>query len=93
MSKHDEFGDSEAKRIIARAAEIDAERGQRLDANALREIASEAGISPAAVDQAIRERLVQPPMQRSWVARHPGILITIAIIAAVLFVRMIVPPG
>ena len=40
------FGDAEAKRIIARAAELDAQDQQRLDVNALREIAAEAGISP-----------------------------------------------
>lgn len=32
MSAGSGFGDADAKRIIDRAAEIDAERGQRLDA-------------------------------------------------------------
>ena len=55
MNERPGFGDAEAKRIIKRAAEIDAEQGRGLDAPALREIAAEAGISPLAVDRALQE--------------------------------------
>ena len=55
MNERPGYGDAEAKRIIARAAELDAEQGRQLDATALREIASEAGISPLAVDRALQE--------------------------------------
>jgi hypothetical protein len=81
MSADREFGDSEAKRIIERAAEID-------DARALREIAVEAGISPAAVEQAIGERLQPALPRRSWLIRHPGVLISLVILAALLLLRL-----
>jgi hypothetical protein len=53
MNKPSGFGDAETRRILERAAEIDAHRP--LDANALREIALEAGISPASLEQALAE--------------------------------------
>jgi len=85
MSERQGYGDAEAKRIIQRAAEIDAERGRQLDAPALREIAAEAGISPLAVDRALQEHESTALTQGSWVKRH-RITITIAIVAALLFV-------
>ena len=91
MSRDGEFGDLEAKRIIERAAEIDAQRGHPLDAKALREIALEAGISPGAVDQAIGERLERSAVRPSWAARHRGLLISIAIVVALLLLRLIAP--
>jgi hypothetical protein len=83
------FDEVDAKRIMERAAALDAQRGSRLDAAALRAIASEAGISPAAVDQAIRERL-QPsaPSVRSWPARHAGLLILLGLAGAVVISRL-----
>lgn len=84
MNEQRGFRDSEAQRIIQRAAEIDAQRGQSIEE--LRQIAAEAGISPAAVDQAIQERLVEtavpPPF---WMRRRRGLLISIAIVGALLF--------
>jgi hypothetical protein len=47
----------EAKKLLDRASELDVERAQSLDAAALREIAIEAGISPAAIDAAVEEHL------------------------------------
>lgn len=88
MNTHPGFEDSEAKRIIERAAEIDAQRRQAFDANALREIAAEAGISPTAVDQAIHERLQPAVPTRSWPARHPALLISIGLAAAILLSRL-----
>ncbi len=61
MNERPGYGDAEAKRIIERAAQIDAEQGRRLDAPALREIAAEAGISPSAVDRALQEHEATAP--------------------------------
>ena len=58
MNKPSGFGDAEAKRILARAAEIDAQHP--MDANALREIALEAGISPTALERALEEHAAPP---------------------------------
>ncbi len=83
------FDEADTKHIMARASALDAQRSERLDAAALRAIATEAGISPAAVDQAIRERL-QPPVPglRSWPARHVGVLILLGLVAAVFLIRL-----
>jgi parvulin-like peptidyl-prolyl isomerase len=94
MSEQRDFRDSEAQRIIQRAAEIDAQRGQSIEE--LRQIAAEAGISPAAVDQAIQERLGETEVKPFWVRRGRGILISIAIVAGLLFfafMRMVTPAG
>ena len=93
MSEHPGFGDAEAQRIIKRAAEIDAQRAGSLDAQSLREIAAAAGISPAAVDQAIAERLQPRPPKRSWLLRHPGLVITLGILATLFFMRLFVVSG
>ncbi len=85
MNDRPGYGDAEAKRIIQRAAEIDAERGRQLDAPSLREIAAEAGISPMAVDQALLEHESKPPAALPWRTRHP-VLVTMAVIAVVLLV-------
>jgi hypothetical protein len=80
------YGDAEAKRIIQRAAEIDAEQGRQLDAPALREIAAEAGISPLALDRALQEHestAVNP--RGSWVSRHRA-LVTVAAVVVAMFV-------
>ena len=58
MNKPSAFGDAEAKRILERAAEIDAQHP--MDAKALREIAMEAGISPAALEKALEEHAAPP---------------------------------
>lgn len=95
MTERSGYGDAEAKRIIQRAAEIDAEQGRQLDAPALREIAAQAGISPLAVDRALAEHESAARPRGPWWKRHPSIL-TIAAIVAVLFVlmmvRAVVPP-
>ena len=94
MTERQGYGDADAKRIIQRAAEIDAERGRQLDAPALREIAAEAGISPLAVDRALQEHESTALTRGSWVKRHRT-AITSAVIAALLlvwvFLRRAVP--
>jgi hypothetical protein len=92
MSTDPGFGDAEARRIIQRAAEIDAQRSQSLDAKALHEIAEEAGISPAAVDQAIRERLEPAVTRRPWAVRYRGLLISIGLLFALMVARFLFPP-
>lgn len=94
MSEHPGFGDAEAQRIIKRAAEIDAQRAGSLDAQSLREIAAAAGISPAAVDQAIAEGL-QPaqPKRRPWLLRHPALVVAIGLIITLMISRLFVVGG
>jgi type II secretory pathway component PulM len=95
MKKPPVYGDEEAKRIIERAAEIDAHDRQSLDASALRDIASQAGISPAAVDRALEEQLRGSSGVMSRLMQRRGLLIGIAILAAFLvyvFLRRAVIP-
>jgi protein-disulfide isomerase-like protein with CxxC motif len=71
MNRPSGFGDAETKKILQRAAEIDSQRP--MDANALREIAIEAGISPASLEQAIAEHqqaVATPVIEKpTWAAR------------------------
>lgn len=95
MNKPSGFGDAEAKRILERAAEIDAQHP--MDAKALREIAIEAGISPAALEKALEEHAappvaVQPQptlIQRLWQRRV--LILGVAIIVAYVLMRRMVP--
>lgn len=89
------YGDAEAKRIIERAAEIDAEGGHQLNVPALREIAAEAGISPLAVDRAIEEHESAASAPAPGLKRYRPLLIIAAIVAGLLlmaFLRMVVAP-
>ena len=78
MTKQSSFDDAEAKRIIARAAEIDMQQRQSLDVNTLRDIAAEAGISPASIDKALEEHL-QPPASTKAVTTRRTLVIFAAI--------------
>ncbi len=84
MRERSGYRDSDAKRILERAAAIDAERGRELDVPTLREIAAEAGISASAVDRALQEHETAAPIQ-PWLTRHRLLLTIVAIIAALLF--------
>lgn len=89
MGRPSGFGDAEAKRIIERAAELDAQDQKQLDASALREIAVEAGISPASVDRALEELAAPPPLRRrSWLLRHPGLVIGTTVVLVFLLMRL-----
>lgn len=79
-------GDAEAKQIIERATEIEREQGQRLDARALREIGTEAGIAPSALERAIEEHESAAPAKEPWLKRHRATIFTAVIIAAVVAV-------
>jgi hypothetical protein len=95
MNERPVYGDAEAKRIIERAAQIDAERGRQLDEPALREIAAEAGISPLAVDRALQEHQSTASTREPWLKRHRAAIITAGIVAvallAFMFARMVPP--
>jgi hypothetical protein len=90
------FRDAEAKRILDRAAEIDAQERQHLDANALREIAAEAGISPASVDRALAEHhralaeqhTPPPPSLGARLMRRPVLVISLLAAAAYVLARL-----
>lgn len=98
MHKPAGFGDAETKRILERAAEIDAHRP--LDANALREIALEAGISPASLEQALAEHrdaaatmaAIPEPVRPTFTSRlreKRGLIIIALILAFFFFMRTI----
>ena len=89
MNKPSGYGDAEAKRILERAVEIDAQRP--MDDNALREIAMEAGISPAALEKALEEHAAPPVAVQSrptivqlWWQRRVLILGVVLLVAFVL---------
>lgn len=84
MNDRPGYGDSEAKQIIERATEIEREQGQRLDARALREIGTEAGISPSAVERAIEEHESASLAKEPWVKRHRATIITAVMISAMI---------
>ena len=84
MGERSGYRDTDAKRILERAAAIDAEGGRELDVPALREIRAEAGISASAVDRALQEHETAVPIQ-PWLTRHRPLLTTVAIIAVLLF--------
>lgn len=88
MSERPGYGDAEAQRIIERAAQIDAEQGNRLDAPALRDIAAQAGISPFAVDRALEEHESLARRRVSWLKQHRTMIAIAAIAAVVLLVRL-----
>ena len=93
MTHHQEYGDEEARRIIARAAAIDADR-RMLDATSLRAMAANAGISPVAVDQALREHETMETTRAPWTRRYRSAIIVASIIAGLLlfvFARAVVP--
>lgn len=94
MDKPSGFGDAETKRILERAAEIDSHRP--MDANALREIALEAGISPASLEQALAEHqqavafpVVGKPTLTARLWKRRGLLLFVILLATFLFMRTV----
>ena len=88
MSQQSGFGDDDAKRILERAAEIDALGQKTLDARALREIAAEAGISAAAVDRALAEHHQPRPTLVARLRHRRGLLVGGAILAMLVLSRL-----
>jgi len=77
------YKDAETRRIIQRAAELDAEGVSATDPRRLREIAEEAGISAAAIDQALREHEASEAPASRKTERSPGKRLVTAIVAAI----------
>jgi protein-disulfide isomerase-like protein with CxxC motif len=90
VKQPDQFDDAEAKRIIQRAAEIDARKS--MDATTLRQVAMEAGISPASVDKALEEHLQAPtpPTLLNRLKPWSGLLVLAIIIALFVIGRLMV---
>jgi hypothetical protein len=90
-----------ARRLLARASELEAARGSELSIAELREAAREAGIAPAAFDQALtelRERdsalhTGSPPSPSGLrrIARFWPAALIVAAFLSLLVLRLIVP--
>jgi hypothetical protein len=92
MDERPGYGDAEARRIIERAAQIDAEQGRQLDVPTLREIAAEAGISQLAVDRALQEHESTTPTRVPWRKRHPILLTLVGIVVALILWALLRSP-
>jgi hypothetical protein len=92
MDERPGYGDAEARRIIGRAAQIDAEQGRQLDVPTLREIAAEAGISQLAVDRALQEHESTTPTRVPWRKRHPILLTLVGIVVALILWALLRSP-
>lgn len=57
--------DTQAKKVLERASELDAQQTHSLDIATVRAIASEAGISPAAVDAALMEQVTEQATEQA----------------------------
>ena len=88
-----------ARRLLARASELEAARGSELSVTELREAAREAGIAPAAFDQALTELRERDSMTAgspkpsglSRIARFWPAALIVAVFLTFLLMRMIVP--
>lgn len=80
-SREPSLPETEAQRVLARAAEIDAQGEPSVPLQRLRLAALEAGLSPAAFEAALIEvrdaRLVLPPASKPWprIARYAGAIV------------------
>lgn len=80
-SKEPSLPEAEAHRVLARAAEIDAQDGPSVPLERLRLAALEAGLSPAAFEAALSEvheaRRAHPPTSSPWprLARYAGAML------------------
>jgi hypothetical protein len=80
-SREPALPETEAQRVLARAAEIDAQGGPSVPLQRLRLAALEAGLSPAAFEAALIEvrdaRLALPPASNLWprIARYAGTIV------------------
>ena len=84
--------DVEAKKLLARASELDAEHAHSLDIATVREIAAEAGISPAAMDAALQESVdrQQPAIARSSSVRRLLVVSRVALVLGAVYVLFVV---
>lgn len=87
MSGHTRITDTQAREILARAAEIDRAQSQLTTVDALRAAAREAGIADAAFDEALQEiqRVEQQPAAMAPAPRRQRRLVVMLLALALLF--------
>jgi hypothetical protein len=74
------FADSDVRRILERAAELDARNEGTVSLQVLQEIASDAGIGPAALHQAVSERSAAAQVRTPESGSPRSLLTTVALI-------------
>ena len=75
--------------ILRRAAELDVAHGQRVDLATVKQLASEVGISPAAVDEAFREHVESGVRSSRQQLRRRRVMWAVVSVAAVLTVAIL----
>jgi hypothetical protein len=87
MSGHTRITDTQAREILARAAEIDRAQSQLTTVDALRAAAREAGIADSAFDEALQEiqRVDQQPAAVAPAPRRQRRLVVMLLALALLF--------
>jgi hypothetical protein len=90
-----------ARRLLARASELEAKRSSELTVAELREAAREAGIAPGAFEQALAELRSRQSVALTAGAPVPGLArrlarfwpaaLILAALLSILFLRLIVP--
>jgi hypothetical protein len=105
MTERDHARDAErlpeeaARRLLARASELEAARVIELSVGELREAAREAGIAPGAFEQALAELRAHDPAATAWpaptrrqrLARFWPAALILAAMLSILFLRMLFP--
>ena len=107
MTERDQSRDNErrpeetARRLLARASELEAARVAELSVAELRDVAGQAGIGPGAFDQALAELRARelaatraPELTRlQRLTRFWPIAASVGALLLILFLRAIFPPG
>lgn len=107
MTERDQSRDNErlpeetARRLLARASELEAARVAELSVAELRDVARQAGIAPAAFDQALAElrardlaAITAPQLTRlQRMTRFWPAAASLGALLLILFLRAIFPPG
>jgi hypothetical protein len=107
MTERDQSGDNErlpeetARRLLARASELEASRVAELSVAELRDVARQAGIAPRAFDEALAElraRDLAPTATREssrlrLLNRLWPVVVSVVGLLVILFIRAIFPPG
>lgn len=106
MTEPDQAPDAErlsadaARRLLARASELEAARVTDLSVAELREAAREAGIAPSAFEQALAELRARnpatagvPASPRRRLARLWPAALILGALLSILFLRLLFPPG
>lgn len=75
------FADDAARKLLARAIELDASRSSELSLAQLRDVATEAGISRSSFDAALNEMRPAPKERVRSPRRWVGVLVAAALVA------------